>query len=137
MKKPAVVILASLFMFINFFVYLGVSFLAFSFSNMASALGAAAFNPLSLMALLGLISCILYFIVSVAILKRKGWARLVALILSFAWTIFWVIGFENSRESSDLLFLIPNLLMLVIIVFTFKQEKVKAFFNQSNSVPVI
>jgi hypothetical protein len=66
------------------------------------------------------------FIVSWGLLKGKGWARTITLIISIIAIIFAIISLASSR---DLIHIIPVIIYGIIIYYMFT-DKVKLFFGK-------
>ena len=126
MKTPVLIKICSILLFVVAIASLLFSFIALAFSGF----GKPGLNQAHIGIVVGIVLALFFILTGIGIWKGKNWARIISLILTGAWSIFWVF---QIRDTSNLIFFLPGLTVFTFLLSSFFQNDCKLFFKDTKS----
>lgn len=124
MKKPPLVIISSVFVFLTAIAVLGVGLIALAFSGFGSTP-----NFLQVIALACVAAAVGIFTIARKFLQGRNWTRIVILLFTFVWSAFFIVISLSEQDYSNFMFAAPSLVAFVATLLTFFVRK--EFFRQA------
>lgn len=98
-----------------------------------SGFGRPGFNEGHLGVIIGIAFAATSLLAGIAIYRGRNWARIVLLVLTSMWGVFWSKQMVNHpADALNLLFLFPGCLVFLLLLLSFFQNNCKSFFKDNN-----